>query len=194
MGELHISLLPFQLLLARISLRAQPNQMKKKLYTLCILACLLNPATVSSGRPITDELGSEHTDDLNNITDNKNHDGTPGLAQVKISQSPIAAAETSPVKTASNPAKKSITKNNDIALSAKFTIEELTDYRQQFLEAEKALAKNNIEKYFLLADELKEYPLYPYLQYKWLKKNLDQEEKIKQFSRPKPDFTIRTIT
>lgn len=155
--------------------------MKKKFYTLCILACLLNPAIVSSGRPITDELGSEHTDDLNNITDNKNHDGLPGLAQVKISQSPIAAAETSPVKTASNPAKKSITKNNDIALSAKFTIEELTDYRQQFLEAEKALAKNNFEKYFLLADELKDYPLYPYLQYKWLKKNLDQEVQIKQY-------------
>ena len=33
----------------------------------------------------------------------------------------------------------------------------------------------------LLADQLKDYPLYPYLQYQWLKKNLEQEQQVKHF-------------
>jgi soluble lytic murein transglycosylase len=93
----------------------------------------------------------------------------PDIQLTTLSQSPIDAEESS-----------SLAKNNH-SLSIKFTEEELTILRQKFSDAENALARNNVEKYFLLADDLKEYPLYPYLQYKWLRKNLQHDTKIKQF-------------
>ena len=65
--------------------------------------------------------------------------------------------------------------------SQKLTDEEIAHLRQLFLQAENALKKNDDTAYFLLADQLKDYPLYPYLQYHWLKKNLEQERQIKHF-------------
>ncbi len=62
-----------------------------------------------------------------------------------------------------------------------FSDEEIAHLRELFLQAEKLLKKNKKAKYFLLADQLKEYPLYPYLQYQWLKKHLDDETQIKHF-------------
>ncbi len=62
-----------------------------------------------------------------------------------------------------------------------FSDEEIAHLRELFLQAEKLLKKNKKAKYFLLADQLKEYPLYPYLQYQWLKKHLDNETQIKLF-------------
>ena len=62
-----------------------------------------------------------------------------------------------------------------------FTDEEIEEQRQLFLQAEKYIKKNKDAKYFLLADQLKDYPLYPYLQYQWLKKHLNQERQVKQF-------------
>ena len=93
----------------------------------------------------------------------------PDIQLTALSQSPIDAEASTP-----------LARNNNTS-PAKFTEKELAVLRQQFLEAEKALSKNNIEKYFLIADDLKEYPLYPYLQYKWLRNNLQHEAKIKQF-------------
>ena len=67
------------------------------------------------------------------------------------------------------------------SISQSFTDEELAHLRQLFLQAENALKKNDKSTYFVLAEQLKEYPLYPYLQYQWLKKNLDQEQQVKHF-------------
>ncbi len=62
-----------------------------------------------------------------------------------------------------------------------FSDEELNALRQLFLQAENAIKKNNDAEYFLLAEQLKDYPLQPYLQYQWLKKHLDNEAQIKKF-------------
>lgn len=63
----------------------------------------------------------------------------------------------------------------------KFSDEEIAQQRQLFLQAENSLKKNDDAAYFLLADQLKDYPLYPYIQYQWLKKNLDQDKQVKHF-------------
>ncbi|HHJ36433.1 MAG TPA: lytic murein transglycosylase [Gammaproteobacteria bacterium] len=74
---------------------------------------------------------------------------------------------------------------NDVPLSTSptdtFTDEEMAELRQRFLQAESALKNKDDAKYFLLADKLKKYPLYPYLQYQWLKKHLSYERQIKYF-------------
>ena len=67
------------------------------------------------------------------------------------------------------------------AVSATLTDEEIAQQRQLFLQAESALKKKDDASYFLLSDQLKDYPLYPYLQYQWLRKNLDRERQVKYF-------------
>ncbi len=44
--------------------------------------------------------------------------------------------------------------------------------RQNFLMAEKMLAQGNEPAFLALSSNLVSYPLYPYLQYQWLKTNL----------------------
>lgn len=62
-----------------------------------------------------------------------------------------------------------------------FTDEELAELRELFLQAEKAQGSGKDARYFQLADKLEEYPLYPYLQYQWLKKHLGSESQVKHF-------------
>jgi soluble lytic murein transglycosylase len=69
----------------------------------------------------------------------------------------------------------------ETAAEKQFTDEELEDLRELFLQAEKALSSGKDTRYFQLADQLEEYPLYPYLQYQWLKKHLDRERQVKHF-------------
>ena len=57
----------------------------------------------------------------------------------------------------------------------------LAELREDFLLAEKKIRMGQDTEYFKLADQLKDYPLYPYLQYQWLKNNLDQNEVIASF-------------
>ena len=128
--------------------------MKKNIYRLFLAIYCFIPAVTNSG----------------NVNDNNSANNTKtDITLAAFSQSPIEAEEST-----------AITKSR-IALSAKFSDKELATLRQEFLAAEKALSKNNIEKYFLLSDGLKEYPLYPYLQYKWLRNNLQHETRIKDF-------------
>ncbi|MFW5444497.1 MAG: lytic murein transglycosylase, partial [Methylococcaceae bacterium] len=59
----------------------------------------------------------------------------------------------------------------------------LIEQRQQFLLAEKLIQKGEDSLFLNKLETLKDYTLYPYLQYQWLKNNLDQEKKIKIFLR-----------
>jgi len=53
--------------------------------------------------------------------------------------------------------------------------------RTDFLRAEKLIAQRDDEAFWVLSESLKNYPLYPYLQYQWLKNNLHQTGRILGF-------------
>ncbi|MCK9605717.1 MAG: transglycosylase SLT domain-containing protein [Methylomonas sp.] len=53
--------------------------------------------------------------------------------------------------------------------------------RTTFLQAEQYIKQDRENDYFALADSLKTYPLYPYLQYQWLLKHLDDEKSVQAF-------------
>jgi soluble lytic murein transglycosylase len=57
----------------------------------------------------------------------------------------------------------------------------LTEQRQSFFKAEKMLKKGNDAGFLTEMNGLKDYALYPYLQYQRLKKNLNKEKEIKLF-------------
>ncbi|MCK4705585.1 MAG: hypothetical protein KAT90_08905, partial [Gammaproteobacteria bacterium] len=78
-------------------------------------------------------------------------------------------------------AEKVATDSDTTTPTKTFSDEKIAQQRQLFLQAEKALKKKNKADYFLLADQLKDYPLYPYLQYQWLRKNLNRETQVKHF-------------
>lgn len=59
--------------------------------------------------------------------------------------------------------------------------EQLAELRALFVEAEEVLADGDEDDFFELAGQLEQYPLYPYLQYQWLRKNLEQEDQVKHF-------------
>ncbi|MBL4712609.1 MAG: transglycosylase SLT domain-containing protein [Gammaproteobacteria bacterium] len=67
-----------------------------------------------------------------------------------------------------------------------YSDEKLAQLRQLFLHAENAIKTKNDTQYFLLIDQLKEYSLYPYIQYQWLKKHLSHKQKIKHFLQSNP--------
>lgn len=58
------------------------------------------------------------------------------------------------------------------------TIEE---QRREFISAEQLIKKNKDSLFFSRLPRLIDYPLYPYLQYQWLKINLHESNKIKVF-------------
>ena len=57
----------------------------------------------------------------------------------------------------------------------------LDQQRQDFLLAEKLVEQGNEYAFLNLSSALVDYPLYPYLQYQWLKNNLPQTDKILAF-------------
>jgi soluble lytic murein transglycosylase len=61
------------------------------------------------------------------------------------------------------------------------TDEQIEQLRPIFLQAEKAVSKKNNRRFLSLSEQLIEYPLYPYLQYQWLQKNLDKSDQIESF-------------
>lgn len=92
----------------------------------------------------------------------------------------IAPADIDSTQTGSEQADSEQTGNTK-STSNPLSSEEMAHLRQLFLQAENALKKKDDAAYFLLAEQLKAYPLYPYLQYTWLKKNLHRERQIKHF-------------
>lgn len=57
----------------------------------------------------------------------------------------------------------------------------LDQQRIDFLRAEKLLEQKNDDAFLTISSTLTDYPLYPYLQYQWLKNNLQQGSKIQLF-------------
>ncbi len=53
--------------------------------------------------------------------------------------------------------------------------------RKEFLRIEKLIQRGKYEHFYQQSKSLKNYPLYPALQYQWLKKHLHQSDKIKTF-------------
>ncbi|NOR70407.1 MAG: hypothetical protein GQ532_12065 [Methylomarinum sp.] len=62
--------------------------------------------------------------------------------------------------------------------ASKLTLEE---QRNLFLVIEKSIKKTREPQFFNQLEQLSDYPLAPYLEYQWLKKNLNQTGKIKTF-------------
>ncbi len=57
----------------------------------------------------------------------------------------------------------------------------LNEQRNDFLRAEKLLAQGNNTAFINISAALVDYPLYPYLQYQWLKDNLSQTDQVLAF-------------
>jgi len=53
--------------------------------------------------------------------------------------------------------------------------------RNTFLQAERYIAEQRDDDFHVLADTLKDYPLFPYLQYQWLSQHLADEQAVKTF-------------
>ncbi len=114
---------------------------------------------------------------VNNINDELNSRLSSVISN-NTSDSTETITEQAKINTPSNLSEKDVTARSP---AKNFSEEEITQLRELFLQAESALKKKHEARYFLLAEQLKDYPLYPYLQYQWLKKHLGQEEKVKHF-------------
>ena len=64
------------------------------------------------------------------------------------------------------------------AVAAKLTLEV---QRSLFLRMEKSIKKTGKTQFYSQLEQLDDYSLVPYLEYQWLKNNLDQAVKIKGF-------------
>ncbi|WP_230874806.1 transglycosylase SLT domain-containing protein [Methylomonas sp. LL1] len=62
----------------------------------------------------------------------------------------------------------------------------LSVMRKTFLQAEHYIEQDRESDFFALSDSLKNYPLYPYLQYQWLVKHLNDERAILAFMHEYP--------
>ncbi len=58
---------------------------------------------------------------------------------------------------------------------------DLLAQRQRFLQAEQVIKQDQAEAYQVLADNLKSYPLYPYLHYQWLQNHLTDTPAVERY-------------
>ena len=71
--------------------------------------------------------------------------------------------------------------------------EKLTRQRELFVQAEEAVNKRDGKTYYQLADQLKDYPLYPYLEYQWLRKHLGHDKNVKAFLEQNPSSRYASL-
>ncbi|MDD2739213.1 MAG: transglycosylase SLT domain-containing protein [Methylomonas lenta] len=85
---------------------------------------------------------------------------------------------------------------NLLTITASFAVSSgssMRAMRKTFLQAEQYLKQDRESDYFALADSLKNYPLYPYLQYQWLRKHLDDNDSILAFLHDYTDSRYATL-
>jgi len=77
-----------------------------------------------------------------------------------------------------------------LAISQQTSAATLKEQRQQYLDAKKALKAGKIKTFTKLSESLKDYPLYAYLRYNYLRPRLHKisDEDIKNFIHSYPDF------
>ena len=71
-----------------------------------------------------------------------------------------------------------------VSVAASLTLDQ---QRREFISAETMIKRGGNPLSFSRDDKLKYYPLYPYIQYQWLVKNLGETKKIKDFLRYNKD-------
>lgn len=67
------------------------------------------------------------------------------------------------------------------AVQAANSEQSLIAMRRTFVQAEQYIKQGREHDFFALADTLKKYPLYPYLQFQWLTQHLEDTESVKLF-------------
>jgi soluble lytic murein transglycosylase len=145
---------------------------KNRLFLLiCLLACLLRSTALFSKNEAVDDAVTDSAApmQLSMLSQTEDTLQTGKVARTEEATESNLYSEDDSARPVTETAEK------------QFTEEELDDLRKLFLRAEKALEKKNDNTYFQLADQLEEYPLYPYLQYQWLRKHLDRERQVKHF-------------
>ena len=148
----------------------------RPLLLLFLSACLIqSPAIFSENEPAS-------------ITVNDAATNAPAVIQLSMlteAQDELDMEEAAPVEDISDGALQAEKVDNapvtNTIVEAHFSDEQIARLRQLFLQAEVAIENKDAAGYFLLADQLQDYPLYPYLQYQWLKNHLDQERQVRYF-------------
>ncbi len=132
-----------------------------------VFACLLwSVAVFSDNGPVVDDAVAEKADDIQ-------------LAMLKDAQQPLHADQGGDAVDDSSADDSQPFAGTGAERT--FDEAELVGLRVLFQQAEVALSKRHDTDYFQLASRLKEYPLYPYLQYQWLKKHLGDERQVTDF-------------
>ncbi|MFT5425344.1 MAG: soluble lytic murein transglycosylase [Gammaproteobacteria bacterium] len=77
-----------------------------------------------------------------------------------------------------------------LTFSQQISAATIKEQRQQYLEAQKALKAGEIQTFTALSEKLREYPLYPYLRYNYIRPRLHKinDTDIKNFIDSYPDF------
>ena len=77
-----------------------------------------------------------------------------------------------------------------LTLTQQINAATITEQRQQYLDAQKALKAGKIQTFTDLSEKLEEYPLYPYLRYHYIRPRLHKinDTEIKNFITSYPDF------
>ncbi len=79
-----------------------------------------------------------------------------------------------------------------LALATPATAATIDEQRSQFQQARKAIKAGNTEKFLRLAAGLKDYPLYPYLRYEYVRRHLKSlpDSDVAAFLKQHPDFPM----
>ena len=151
--------------------------MNRSFHLLFLSACLLwTPAIFSKNGHATDNTAANDGAlmQLSMLTETQN--------DLPLEKNTSAAKIKHPLQATGENSKPPLSETTtNITIEKHFSDKEIANLRQLFLQAEEAVIKEDDTTYSLLADQLKEYPLYPYLQYQWLKNNFEDERQVKDF-------------
>ena len=150
------------------------TMIKKRLFLVLFLsACLLrSTALFSKNEPPVEQAASTApaTIQISLLTEKQDALHSGRITRTDNAEDTIRQSENKPHEAVDHP-----------GAEPSLSEQQLEALRSLFLEAEKAVSKGQDARYFSLASQLEDYPLYPYLQYQWLLKHMDKERQVKQF-------------